>query len=106
MSGLKRLAFALPAILPLCACQGWQSALDPAGPQADRIFGLIVGFTALLTAIWIAVMIVLAVAVRHSRRELGPPLEIATERERRLDRVILTLALCTGAIVLGLTGWS
>ena len=49
--------------LALAGCRGWQSALDPQGPQARELAWLFWMFTAVLAAIWVAVMIALAVAL-------------------------------------------
>src|SRR3954469_19146363 len=55
--------------LALAGCRGWQSALDPQGPQARELAWLFWIFTAVLAAIWVAVMVALAVALLRR----GPP---------------------------------
>src|SRR5438309_230016 len=49
----------LAALIPLlCAgCSGWQSALDPQGPQAQRLTSVIWLFVAICAAIWLLVML-------------------------------------------------
>ena len=58
--------------LALAGCRGWQSALDPQGPQARELAWLFWMFTAVLTAIWIAVMIALAVALMRRAPTRSP----------------------------------
>ena len=44
----------LPLLLPaLAGCSGWQSALDPHGPEAKHLADLIWIFTAVCAAVWL-----------------------------------------------------
>jgi cytochrome c oxidase subunit 2 len=87
-------------------CSGWQSALDPQGPQANQLAQLIWGFTILCAIIFLLVMAALAVAVLR-RREMRPdPLAEDPRVARRFTAVIGTLVAATALIVLVLTGWS
>ena len=55
--------------LALSGCHGMQSALDPAGPQAQDLASLFWIFSAVLGAIWLAVMAALGlVAARRTAR--------------------------------------
>ena len=47
----------------LTGCSGQQSALDPHGPHAEHLAILFWIFTAVCSAIWLAVMIVLLIGV-------------------------------------------
>ena len=78
-----------------------QSALDPAGPLAGRINSLTRFMVYLLTAIWIIVMIVLAVAAFRRRHQtpasdLIPPQH---DREQRIKHTVTTGVLVTVAIL-------
>lgn len=85
-----------------------QSALDPAGPLAGRIDSLTRLMLYLLTAIWVLVMIVLAVAAFRRRHQTAATESnndvIAPEhdREKRLSRTVITSVLVTVAILFGL----
>jgi cytochrome c oxidase subunit II len=78
-----------------------QSALDPAGPLAGRIDKLTRFMVYLLTAIWIIVMIVLAVAAFRRRRQspAADPIPPQHDRERRLSRTVITSVLVSVAIL-------
>ena len=62
----RAMAVMLP--LPLAGWSGWQSALDPHGPQAEYLAQLIWGFTVLCTVIWLLVMITLWFAIWRRNR--------------------------------------
>ena len=85
-----------------------QSAVSPAGPQAGRIDGLLRVMLYLLSAIYIVVMIVLAVAAFRRRGRSEAPATgnnvIAEEhdRERRFSRTVTISVVTTAAILLGL----
>jgi cytochrome c oxidase subunit 2 len=53
----------LPLLLACGGCAGWQSALDPQGPAARALGGLLQGFTLVLAGIWLVVLLVLAAAL-------------------------------------------
>jgi cytochrome c oxidase subunit II len=105
---MRRLAppFLVLIGIALSGCRGWQSALDPQGPQAHELAWLFWLFTWVLGAIWVAVMIALAVALAVRRRPRPDPLAVDTARERRYTAVVATLAVATGVTVLVLTGLS
>lgn len=94
----------------LAGCEGWQSALNPQGPEARHLTSLFWTFTGVLGAIWLAVMIMLAIAVlrRSGARTvaLGDPLRTDAAAERRYTRVVTGLVGTTAVIVLVLAGLS
>lgn len=61
-------------LLPvLCAgCGGWQSAMDPGGPQAAKLAALIRDFGIACFVIWALVMLALAGALWHRRAPQAP----------------------------------
>jgi cytochrome c oxidase subunit 2 len=85
---------------------GWQSVLDPQGPQADHLAKLIWTFTILCTAIWLTVMAVLWIGLLRRRPTRLDPLDLNTTRERRSVIVVGGAAVATLVTVLGLTGLS
>ncbi len=72
-----------------------QSAVDPAGPQAGRIDGLWRVMLYLLSAIYIVVMIILAVAAFRRRERM----ETTAINERRYSRIVTGGVLATIAIL-------
>ena len=98
-------ALACLALL-LGGCSGWQSALDPKGPQARHLSDLIWGFTAVCTAVWLVVMVVLAVALVRRRAPRPDPLVTDVGRERRALQIVTACTVATALIVLALTGLS
>jgi len=92
--------------LLLSGCTGWQSALDPQGPQARHLAILIWSFTAVCTLVWLLVMVVLAIALSRPAETRADPLAIDVHRERRSSRVVAAAVAATTLIVLALTGLS
>jgi cytochrome c oxidase subunit 2 len=92
--------------LPAVVLPGWQSALDPQGPQARHLADLIWGFTALCAVIWLLVMIALAVALLRRRSERLDPLVTDISRERRALHIVTACVVATTVVVLVLTGLS
>ncbi len=92
----------LTALL-LSGCSGWQSALDPQGPQAQHLAFIIWLFTAVCTAIWVAVMVALLIALIRRRIERHDPLQTDAARELRAGRVILACTALTTITVIALT---
>ncbi|HEV7588747.1 MAG TPA: cytochrome c oxidase subunit II [Longimicrobium sp.] len=93
-------AAAAPATL--AACEGRQSVLDPAGPQALRLFNL--GNVLYVTAavVFVVVLAALALALMHGRRRDGPDTGQAGERKARRAvawAVGVTLAILLGFLV-------
>jgi cytochrome c oxidase subunit 2 len=81
---------------------GFQSALDPAGPQALHIERLILLFTGVAAFVLLAVTVVLLVAVfrRRPRPDLDPDLRPAEPRERRLGRAVSAATTLTVMLLL------
>jgi cytochrome c oxidase subunit 2 len=86
-------------------CIAAQSALDPAGPLAGRIDSLTRFMMYLLTAIWVVVIIVLAIAAFRRRRQTPetksntgviPPQH---DREQRFSRTVTAAVLVSIAIL-------
>ena len=98
---MKRLLLLLAL---LCAgCSGWQSANDPAGPMARDLDGLFWLFTLTCTAVWVAVMLVLAAALlrRPPGTEAG-----AARSAKRSARVVGGAVAATVLVIIGLTAAS
>jgi cytochrome c oxidase subunit 2 len=81
----------------------WPEALDPKGPEADAVAGLIWSFTGLCAFIWVLVMVALAVALIRRHRQSEDPLAVTIGEERRVEWIVGGLAVLTGLIVIGLT---
>jgi cytochrome c oxidase subunit II len=79
----------------LSGCDGVQSALDPAGPQAARIERLWWFLLTVSTIVFVLVLLATLYAFLHRQRSLVP-LEADTRRERRLHTAII---VATGATV-------
>jgi cytochrome c oxidase subunit 2 len=92
--------------LPLGGCGGWQSALDPQGPQATYLATLFWIFTWVMVAVWLLTMAVLVAALLRNRDPARNPLAANPERERRMTAAIAAAVAVTGLVVLGLTGLS
>jgi len=93
-------------VLALSGCNGTQSALDPAGPQAQDLARLFWIFSAVLGAIWLAVMAALGLSLRAHGPSNIDPLDTDPAAERRHSVVVTILAVATGATVLVLTALS
>ena len=78
------------------------AALDPAGPEALAVSDLIWWFTALCTAIWLMVMIGLAVALWRRRSERRETLAVSPPQERRFGLTVGSLTVLTGVTVIAL----
>jgi cytochrome c oxidase subunit II len=78
------------------ACDGVQSALDPAGPQAARIERLWWFLLIVSTAVFLLVLAATAAAVLRRRRPIVAP-EVEIHRERRLHTAILVATIATAA---------
>jgi cytochrome c oxidase subunit II len=91
------------AALPLVACAGQQSALDPQGLQSTQILNTLFIFLGVAAIVWIAVMIVLAVGMLRRKRTADQPLALHQPFERTAGRVVFILGLATLVIVLGLS---
>jgi cytochrome c oxidase subunit 2 len=60
------------AALPLAACTGFQSALDPAAPQAEALKGLMGFIAGTTTVVWLLVVLALLLSLRRATRHIGP----------------------------------
>jgi cytochrome c oxidase subunit 2 len=96
----------LPLLLLLAGCQGWQSSLDPKGPQAQVLADLFWIFTAVCSAVWLLVMVALTIAVLRRHRERLDPLSADPVTERRSTIVVAAAVALTAVIMLALTGLS
>ncbi|MCK1424096.1 cytochrome c oxidase subunit II [Bradyrhizobium sp. 182] len=91
------------ATLPLAACAGRQSVLDPQGLQSSQILHTIFIFLTVAAAVWIAVVVVLGVSLLRRKRPADQPLALHQPFERTSGRVIFVLGLATLVVVLGLS---
>jgi cytochrome c oxidase subunit 2 len=91
------------ATMPLAACAGRQSALDPQGLQSDRIFHTFFIFLMVAAVVWIAVLFVLSMSMLRRKRAADQPLALHQPFERTSGRVVFVLGLATLVIVLGLS---
>jgi cytochrome c oxidase subunit 2 len=90
----------------LAGCRGWQSALDPQGPEARHLAELIWTFTAVCGVVWLLVMALLGAALWRRRARPADPLTISPTLEKRMGRVIAAGVGATALTLLALTGWS
>lgn len=96
----------LSSALLLTGCNLVQSPLNPVSPQARDLLWLFWIFSAVLAAIWLAVMLALLMSLR-ARRDVGTdPLAADPHRESRATMLVAGLAVATGLTVLVLTGLS
>lgn len=100
--GLGRRIAVAAAAATLSGCRGWQSALDPQGPQAKHLADLIWIFTAVCTAVYVLVLaaLLLGLVRRHRRSD---PLQVDRAAERRIGSVIAACTIATFVIVIALT---
>lgn len=89
--------------LVLAGCSGVQSALDPGGPAAARLAGLIWFFTLLCAAIWLLVMIALGVTLVRRRRLAADPLALDPTGERKAFGAVAVAVGATALVVVLLT---
>lgn len=81
-------------------CSGWQSSLDPKGPQARELSDLMWFIIIVCTLVWALVMLVLAMALLHRRR---PRTGTVPRSERRIKQVIGVALLATLLIITSFT---
>ncbi|MDA9420742.1 MULTISPECIES: cytochrome c oxidase subunit II [Bradyrhizobium] len=91
------------ATLPLAACAGRQSTLDPQGLQSAQILNTLFIFLSVAAVVWIAVVIMLCAGLLRRKRAFDQPLALHQPFERTTGRVIFVLGVATLAIVLGLS---
>ena len=103
---IKYLVWALIPCLLVYAHAQPQSVDDPAGPQAGRIDGLWRLMLYLLTAIYLIVMIVLAIAAFRRRERTQNPdnavLPTEPQREQRMSRTVIGGVAISAVILFGL----
>ncbi|PLU67849.1 cytochrome C oxidase subunit II, partial [Sinorhizobium medicae] len=92
---------ALP--LMLTGCTGWQSSLDPQGPQADTLATMFWVFTAILALVWLLTMAALFLSLRRARAERAGPLVLEPQAERSMTRAVSVAVAFTAALVIALT---
>lgn len=85
-------------LLALAGCGGPQSALDPHGPAAEHLKGLILWVSGICALVWMLVMIVLIWALARSPRDARPPAD-----ERRIARVVAAAVAATALVIAGFT---
>jgi cytochrome c oxidase subunit 2 len=91
---------AIAAVLLLCACEGTQSALNPAGADAERISQLMVWLAVGAAIVWTGVM---AVAVYALRIRPGPHSERTGLKLIVGGGVLLPVVVVTALLVYGLS---
>jgi cytochrome c oxidase subunit 2 len=101
-----RLVGAALVSLLLAGCEGWQSSLDPQGPEARALADLFWFFTAICAAVWLAVVIALGIAVARGRGGRPDPLATEPAAERRYGVVVSVAVGLTAVTLLVLTGLS
>src|SRR4051794_41580444 len=95
MRGSGKLWIVLPGLLGLSGCVGWQSALDPQGPQSEHLTRLIWIFTIISAAIWVAVMAVMLIAILRRAPGRSDPLTLQGSPQRRRPTVVGGAAAAT-----------
>jgi cytochrome c oxidase subunit 2 len=93
----------LVASWPPVARAARQSALDPHGIQSDQIRRTLLIFLIVATIVWLAVVIVLGLALLRRKRAADRPLQLDTSFEAQSGRLVLGLGTATVVIVLGLS---
>jgi cytochrome c oxidase subunit 2 len=84
-------------------CTQWQSVLQPDGPAASRLDWLLWVFIDVCGAIWLLVMLVLAVAIWRRHKPDRPPLELDAGQERASAIIVGIAVVATVLIIGGLT---
>jgi cytochrome c oxidase subunit 2 len=97
VKAIRIVASCVPALL-LASCSGLQSALDVHGSAARELKWLMLTIIAVCTLVWIAVMIVLVLALWRRRRETGSP-----RGERGATWIISGAVMLTVLIISGFT---
>jgi cytochrome c oxidase subunit 2 len=81
----------------------WPAALDPKGPEAAAVSGLIWSFTELCSIIWVLVVAAALIGLTWRHAERPDPMQVSAANERRVSWVVASLAVATGLIVISLT---
>src|SRR3954469_23229257 len=92
--------------LCLTACSGQPAAPSPEGPHAQHLADLFWIFTAVCSAIWLIVMIVLLIGVSRGAPARIDPLQFDRGRERRHFFVVSGAVAGTLLTVIALTALS
>src|SRR4051794_29167704 len=92
--------------LCLTACSGQQSALNPQGPYAEHLADLFWIFTAVCSAIWLAVMSVLLIGISRWAPVRMDPLQLDPRKEKRHLFVVSGAVVGTLLTVIALTAVS
>src|SRR3569833_2489226 len=79
------------------------AALDPKGPEAAAVSGLIWSFTELCAIIWVLVVAALLIGITWRHKDRPDPAEASPLAERRVSWSVSSLAVVTGLIVISLT---
>lgn len=106
MTGRLQRAAAVAFPLLCAGCSGWQSALDANGTQAIHLKDLIWLFMAVCTAVWVLVVVVLAVALWRRRASRPRVVEPEAAQERRLTVAVTAAVAATVLIITILTAAS
>jgi cytochrome c oxidase subunit 2 len=101
-----RIQTVLLAALVMSGCTGWQSALDPKGPQAKTLADLFWIFAVVSAAVWLAVMLVLLMALLRRASDRPDPLTLRAATEQRSVMAVGAAAGTTLLTVIGLTALS
>jgi len=89
--------------LLVSGCGGWQSALDPHGPDARNVRSLIWLFVIVGGIIWALVMLVLAASLWHRRPAANESPAPRPASERRAGIAVGTATVATVLTIFGLT---
>ncbi|MGY3443669.1 cytochrome c oxidase subunit II [Bradyrhizobium sp. USDA 4473] len=103
MPAWVRSGLLLSVALPLVACAGSQSALDPQALQSEQIRHTFIIFLAVSGAVWSCVIAALGVGLLRRNRIIDAPLELRFSFEMGAGRIILGLGIATTLIVLVLS---
>ncbi len=102
---IRRAGIFIPAAL-CSGCSGWQSMMVAKGPSAEAIGDLFLIFLVILAAVWVAVAVMLMLAVWRKHEARPDPLPINNGWERRTTSVVGAAGVLTGVILVILTGLS
>ena len=81
--------------------RGWQSALWPAGPQAERDYRLFIAFLVTAAVVYVLVLLAIAIAAMRARRRAARGEAPPPDAERRMTRGVALATGLTAVILLG-----
>jgi cytochrome c oxidase subunit 2 len=90
----------------LSGCRDWQSAVNHAGVEAERIWSLTLTFTIVLGLIWLAVMIAVAIVIRSRTAVSLHEAMLDDAKHRRNSWIVGSLLAATALTVAILTALS